>query len=227
MRILLFGLAIFFSQNTFSSALVKKNTASKKITVFARMVYSGSALTDTLAASATEEIDRMWNESPTEIALDGTKYSVEFVIDYQMPGQALKQAKSCALNFIQILDPLSAGDRSYYRGLGSQYGVFYTSDEMGISTTAAHEFGHGLKLDHNPGDQRRADVPGIMFARGTLVRQPFQWDPAALPGKPGGSLKPHNRKVRSEDINAIPFQSVVFGPNGLGCIGDGQALKLK
>ncbi|MFZ4715605.1 MAG: hypothetical protein ACOYL6_17920 [Bacteriovoracaceae bacterium] len=49
-------------------------------------------------------------------------------------------------------------------------GVFYTSDVLGISTTAANEFGHGLMLDNNPGDQRAVAVPGIMFSRGTLVR---------------------------------------------------------
>ena len=142
--------------------------------------------------------------------------------------QTLINPDSCGYNFIQIINKTNAGDRSYYEGLGSRNGVFYTSDALGTSTTAAHEFGHGLMLDHNDGDQRNAAVPGIMFARGTLVRSEFQWDPRAAAGAAGGTINPQYRKVRSVDIQAIPVSSVRNKlSKSVGCLGDGKAKKIK
>lgn len=216
-----------------ASALLQKDDARGELKVIARMVYSGAGLTDANATASTDEISRMWNETMTEItlkkrklSLKGKTYKVVFEIDYVMPGAVLKNEESCAYNFIQILNMTDAGDRSYYEGLGSRNGVFYTSDELGTSTTAAHEFGHGLMLDHNSQDQRAAAVPGIMFARGTLVRAEYQWDPNAQSGAAGGTIRPHNRRVRSEDIKAIPFAKVKFNASGLGCLGSGSVLTI-
>lgn len=217
-----------------ASALLQKDDTRRELKVIARIVYSGAALTEANAAASTDEISRMWNETMTEITLKNKRisfnsksYKVVFEVDYVMPGAILKNKESCAYNFIQILDLTSPGDRSYYEGLGSRNGVFYTSDELGTSTTAAHEFGHGLMLDHNPGDQRAAEVPGIMFARGTLVRAEYQWDPSAQSGQAGGTIRPHTRLVRSEDIKAIPFARVAFNNKGFGCLGNGSVLPIQ
>jgi hypothetical protein len=211
-----------------SSALIERDDASKTLRVIGRIVYSGPALTDAIAEASTREIQDMWSEIPTDVKVNGTTYRVEFQIDHVIEGrQELPNLESCAYNFIQVVNKTNAGDRSYYTGLGSRNGVFYTSDGLGTSTTAAHEFGHGLMLDHNDGDQQAAMVPGIMFARGTMVRPEFQWDPKAQPGAAGGTINPKFRKVRSEDIQAIPFSSVrnkIFKP--IGCLGEGKAKRI-
>jgi hypothetical protein len=219
-------LSLGFSLSAFSSALVKKDVDSKTLTVEARMVYSGNALTEELARLSTDEIQRMWNETPTEVVIDNETYSVVFEVDYVLGGGVLTQPDSCAYNFIQILTKVYPGDRSYYSSLGARTGVFYTSDDLGHSTTAAHEFGHGILLAHNPGNQILAPVPGIMFARGTLVRPEFQWNPLALPGQPGGTVNPIHRHVRSEDIKTIPFSALKFGLDGLSCLGNGMPLQI-
>lgn len=219
-------LTLSISLSVFSSALVKRDDDARILTVIARMVYSGSAVTEELARLSTDEIHNMWNGAPTLVSLNGKAYSVEFQVDYVLGGGVLVEADSCAHNFIQILPKTNAGDRSYYSGLGSRNGVFYTSDGLGHSTTAAHEFGHGLLLDHNAPNQVLALVPGIMFARGTLVRQEFQWDTRVLAGAPGGTINPVHRHVRAEDVKAIPFFRVKFNAKNLGCLGNGLDLDI-
>jgi hypothetical protein len=226
MKKILILIALSYSFSSLAAALVKKNVDTKTLTVMARMVYSGSALTEELARSSTDEIHRMWNEAPTEVRLGEETYKVEFEVDYILGGGVLAQADSCAYNYIQILNPTRSGDRSFYNTIGARGGVFYTSDDLGNSTTAAHEFGHGLTLVHNPTNQLLAPVPGIMFARGTLVRQEFQWNTTVIPGAYGGTINPVHRHVRSEDILAIPFAKVLFNEENIGCIGQGKPLQI-
>jgi len=227
-----FGLATLatftFAQAAHSSALIEKDDVAKTIKVIGRMVYSGLALTNEIAENSTREIQDMWSETPTDVVIGGVSYRVSFEIDYVIPGnQRLYNSDSCAHNFVNVLNKTSPGDRSYYAGLGARNAVFYTSDGLGTSTTTAHEFGHGLMLDHNDGDQRRADVPGIMFARGTLVRSEYQWNSNAESGQAGGTINPKYRKVRAEDIQAIPFDKIVTNSKSLSCLGSGKILTIK
>lgn len=224
LKITLVALATLIStNNSQASALLVRDDATKTLKVIARMVYSGPALTETIADASTREINEMWNENPTNITINGSAYHVKFEIDYIITDKKLlNDADSCAYNYITVLNKTNAGDRSYYTGLGTQYGVFYTSDDLGHSTTTAHEFGHGLLLDHNDYDQRAANPPGIMFARGTLVKPEFQWNPNALPGQAGGTINPVHRKVRSQDIRDIPFEaSGKVSQRTLSCLGNG------
>lgn len=231
-KVINFGLAsaavLLLSQPVHSSALIERDDVAKTIRVIGRIVYFGTALTDEIAEASTREIQDMWSETPTDIKIGAASYRVIFEIDHVIAGRTdLLNADSCAYNFIEILAKTSAGDRSYYRGLGSRNGVFYTSDALGTSTTAAHEFGHGLMLDHNDGDQRAASVPGIMFARGTLVRAEYQWNPSAQSGAAGGTINPIHRKVRSIDIQAIPFSTVRADDMiATGCLGEGKAKRI-
>lgn len=209
-------------QASHGSARMQVDEAKGVIRFVAKLHYFGPALTPELATASTDEIRRMWNESNAEVFWRGRMYRTEFEIT-QVIGQAAtpELRKDCANNFVEIANPAHAGDRSYYY-LWGQDGRFYTSDELGTSTTAAHEFGHGLGLEHNDLDQRAAPVPGIMFARGTWVRPEFQWDPAAAAGAPGGSVRPHYRKVRVEDVRALGLMGIQLDAMGVGCVGGKQ-----
>jgi hypothetical protein len=104
-------------------------------------------------------------------------------------------------------------------GLGDNVGHWITSDHLGESTTAAHEFGHALGLDHpNLIDFRGLGNPGIMAPRGTIVDAHLQWNPAVAAGEYGGTLKPFHRRVQAYEIEAI-FESLVFDSNGYAEIG--------
>ncbi|MGK0367641.1 MAG: hypothetical protein ACI9QD_000779 [Thermoproteota archaeon] len=211
------------SSFAYSSALVLKDTENQTIKVIVHFVYSGPAVTAELAQDSTDEMDQMWNETPTSIRLDGKNYDISFDISYSVAnGLILNNVGSCAYNFVQIKDKVNAWDRSFYAGLGSRYAVFFTSDKLGTSTTTAHEYGHGLMLEHDHGDQRSELTPGIMSARGTLVRAQYQWNPAAMAGQAGGTLNPIHRTVRAKDINKIPFKNLIFNEKNYSCLGDGN-----
>lgn len=84
---------------------------------------------------------------------------------------------------------------SFVDGLNSNTGYFLLDNLLNGSTTAAHEFGHTLGLDHPHNlDIRGKGVPGIMYPRGTIVDPPYQYDPNAAPGKPGGTMNPFTGK---------------------------------
>lgn len=223
-KCLLFFLLV--PQLTFASALVVRDDEAKEIRVIARMNYHGEAATAEIAELATREISEMWNEPEAMMNMaHGEQYRIKFEIDYTISQKIPVVSASCAHNIIAIRNKSRAGDYSYYSKVGASTGTFYTSDGLGTSTTAAHEFGHGLMLDHDPLDQRKAEVPGIMFPRGTLVRPEFQWISEAAIGQKGATLKPHHRKVRAEDIKSIPWNRVRMEKN-MGCLGDGTALPI-
>jgi hypothetical protein len=103
--------------------------------------------------------------------------------------------------------------------IGENSGNWVTKDGLGTTTTAPHEFGHGLGLIHTPEDMRGKGQPGIMASRGTAVDAEYTYDP-----KKGASekyynaekkewqyrntLSPSKRKVLQSDIDKL--KSVVI-----------------
>ena len=61
--------------------------------------------------------------------------------------------------------------------VGCNTGYFKLENLYKGSTTAAHEYGHTLGLQHPADlDLRGKGIPGIMYPRGTLVDPQFQYD---------------------------------------------------
>ncbi|MEZ4900469.1 MAG: hypothetical protein R2822_01190 [Spirosomataceae bacterium] len=122
-------------------------------------------------------------------------------------------------NFIR-LEAANYVTRSFMGfGLGDNVGHWITSDQLGESTTAPHEFGHALGLDHPTQiDYRGLGNPGIMAPRGTIVDAPLQWNPLAAAGEYGGTLRPIHRRVQAYEIEAI-FEAIQFNQNGYAVIG--------
>jgi hypothetical protein len=55
-----------------------------------------------------------------------------------------------------------------------------------------------------------------MYPRGTIVDPPYQYDPNAAPGKPGGTMNPFTRKVLIEDIQGLRLNKpAITGQAGL------------
>ncbi|RYZ25684.1 MAG: hypothetical protein EOO10_17640, partial [Chitinophagaceae bacterium] len=88
------------------------------------------------------------------------------------------------------------------------------------STTAAHEYGHTLGLDHPTYlDIRGMGVPGIMYPRGTLVDAEYQYDPTIPAGQKGGTMHPMYRKVKQQDIEHLKLHRLHF-ENGRAIVGE-------
>jgi len=204
-----------------ASALVMKNDRKREVTFITQLNYRGRALTAKLARDASIEISALWNESKGTVRYQGAEYRARFVISYGVEGGWFHpwDSGSCADNYVNIENPVNSYDRSFYQLFG-RTGTFYTSDDLGRSTTTAHEFGHGLGLEHDDYDQTTAAVPGIMFARGTFVKPQYQWNPTAIPGAPGGSINPKFRKVRAVDLKKLKLDALQF-VNGYACLGEG------
>ena len=88
------------------------------------------------------------------------------------------------------------------------------------SSTAAHEFGHTLGLDHPHNlDIRGEGTPGIMYPRGTIVDPRFQYYPEVAPGQKGGTLNPFTRKVLQKDIDDLRLNELTFDNKGIALVG--------
>ena len=193
----------------------------KTITVTSRMIFYGPKASSSLASSVTNEIRSLWNNAAGKVTIGGREYSVKFNITSEIVSD--KKAASMAAsntdikdNFIKLGETNSVG-RSYM-DLGGNSGNFVTTDALGTSTTAAHEYGHGVGLGHSSPDQLGNGQPDIMSARGTLVDPQFQYDPSARPGGPGGTINPALRVVTPTNVQSV-FHRITFDKNGKANIG--------
>lgn len=191
--------------------------------VCSHIITYGNASTPGVTEQMREEIETMWNEPEGIIKFDGSLFRVTFKIT------ASHQPAIQPIEIYQNLDPrnnyfrieeFAYGNISFVDGLGCNSGYFKLENLYKGSTTAAHEFGHALGLDHpHHLDIREQGVPGIMYPRGTLVDPQFQYDPTKPAGVTGGTMHPMYRKVRQEDIDHLRLPRLEF-ENGLSIVGD-------
>ena len=193
--------------------------------IYARLVFYGSEATDEVALAIVEEINRMYNEPEAVVSVAGQPYRVYFVVEYALltledAARLIAANDDFRNNFIR-LEKENVITRSFMGfGLGDNAGHWIVSDQLGHSTTAAHEFGHGLGLDHPARFDYRGSgaPPPIMAPRGTLVDAQYQWDPKAKAGEVGGTMKPIHRRVSIAEIEQI-VQNLTFQPDGQALLG--------
>lgn len=193
--------------------------------IYARLVFYGSEATDEAARAIVGEINRMYNEPEAVVSVAGQPYRVYFVVEYALltleeAARLIATNDDFRNNFIR-LEKENIVTRSFMGfGLGDNAGHWIVSDQLGRSTTAAHEFGHGLGLDHPARlDYRGSGAPPpIMAPRGTLVDPRYQWEPAAKAGEKGGTMNPIHRRVAVAEIEQI-VQNLTFQADGQALLG--------
>lgn len=195
----------------------------QQLTIRSHIITYGNAATEALTSRIREEIENLWNEPAAWILLDDYYYQVVFRIS-----AACRPAIS-DLEIYQNLDPLNNyfrveefahGNISFVDGLGCNSGYFKLENLYEGSTTAAHEYGHSLGLDHPESlDIRGKGQPGIMYPRGTLVDPEFQYEPDKPAGAKGGTLWPKYRRVLESDILHLRLHKLEFD-NGKALIGN-------
>lgn len=194
-------------------AEIEKST----LTIYSHIITYGNAATPTLTQMIRDEIETMWNEPGGSLMFDGLMFKVVFRIS------ALYNPNILDIDIYQNLDPrnnyfrieeFAHGNISFVDGLGCNSGYFKLENLYSGSTTAAHEYGHTLGLEHpDELDIRGKGVPGIMYPRGTLVDPQYQYEPDKPAGTKGGTLHPMYRKVLKEDIGNLNLHKLRFENN--------------
>jgi len=202
---------------------VELNIVSHRLIIRSVIHFYGDAADKELAIRIAEEIGYCWNEPKAGVKIRKERYEVYFEVEGiytpDLPPATVWHNTNPRLNFFRI-EEFSLHDISFVDGLGSNTGYFKLGNLSRHSTTAAHEYGHTLGLDHPKQlDIRGEGQPGMMYPRGTLCDPAFQYDPAASAGGPGGTLNPFTRKVLPGDIDSLRLHSLSFR-RGFSMLGD-------
>ena len=202
---------------------VEIDADKNQVLIYSHIITYGNAADEAITESMREEIETMWNEVHGHVLLKGQRYNVLFKIT------ASFQPAILPIDVYQNVDPrnnyfrveeFAYGNISFVDGLGCNSGYFKLENLYKGSTTAAHEYGHTLGLEHpHDIDYRGKGAPGIMYPRGTLVDPQFQYDPSKPAGVTGGTMFPIYRKVKQQDIDDLRINRLKFA-NHVATIGE-------
>lgn len=186
----------------------------QEIRIHSHIITYGGEANPFITEQIRQEIESMWNEPGGLVTIKGEAYRIIFRITAEYREQLSE------LEVFQNLDPrnnyfrieaFSHNHISFVDALGCNSGYFILENLYEGSTTAAHEYGHTLGLEHpDELDIRGKGQPGIMYPRGTLVDPAFQYDPAIAAGEKGGTLHPRFRKVLQQDTEALKLHRLRF-----------------
>jgi len=196
---------------------------ARQIIIHSTLFFYGNAVTDALAAQVAKDISDHWNEPCATVTLSKKSYRVLFNIEgiwsKSLTPDMIFDNSSPRNNYFRI-EEYAMNNISFVDGVPCNTGYFKLDNLLNNSTTAAHEYGHTLGLEHPLIlDIRGKGQPGIMYPRGTICDPPFQYDPAAPPGAKGGTLNPFTRKVLQSDIDLLRLHLLPFNNQGWAVIG--------
>lgn len=186
--------------------------------------FYGNEATDALSQQIATDIQQHWNEPNTMLHLQNKKWNIQFQIEgyckQNIDPEEVWYNTNPENNYFRI-EATSPTHISFVDGLGSNTGYFKLDNLLQTSTTAAHEYGHTLGLEHPEElDIRGVDIPGIMYPRGTICDPHFQYDASKAPGETGGTLNPHHRKVLPQDIIDLKLHKLRYDKSGFAVLGD-------
>lgn len=198
-----------------------------QLTILSHIITYGNSADASITEMIRDEIETMWNEPQATIVIKGSSFAVRFGISAsfipRLTDINIYQDTDPRNNYFRI-EEFAHGNISFVDGVGCNSGYFKLENLYKGSTTAAHEYGHTLGLDHPENiDYRGKGVPGIMYPRGTLVDPQYQYEPDKPAGTKGGTLYPMHRKVKAADIEDLHLHKLQF-ENGKAILGDFTSL---
>jgi len=184
----------------------------------------GEAANDDIAKFIAADIAQFWNAAEGKVNYRNQTVEVRFEIEgiYKSDLTEIEVYENTnpRFNYFRI-EEYARGNISFVDGINSNTGYFKLENLLNNSSTAAHEFGHTIGLEHpHDLDIRGKGTPGIMYPRGTWVDPQFQYYPEVAPGEKGGTLNPFNRKVLQKDIDELGLHRLDFDKNGFAVVGD-------
>jgi hypothetical protein len=201
---------------------------NNQLIIHASIIIYGDAANDALAVQIAKDIEDHWNEANGKVLIRAgwfTKktYSVIFNISGRyaqlLTPQIVFENTNPRNNYFRI-EEFASGNISFVDGINSNTGYFKLDNLLDNSSTAAHEFGHTIGLDHpHDLDIRGQGRPGIMYPRGTWVDPEFQYYPEVAPGEKGGTLNPFTRRVLQKDIEDLQLHRLNFNTAGFASLG--------
>jgi len=199
-----------------------------QLIIHASVIIYGDAANDAIAQQLATDIENFWNSANGKVRISEgwfskKNYDVIFSVtgsfDDELTPEIIYQNTNPRNNYFRI-EEFAHGNISFVDGLNSNTGYFKLENLLDSSSTAAHEFGHTLGLDHPHNlDIRGKGTPGIMYPRGTIVDPQFQYSPEVAPGEKGGTLNPYTRKVLQTDIDDLRLNDLHFDANSLAVLG--------
>ncbi|MBC7535742.1 MAG: peptidase M10 [Ferruginibacter sp.] len=193
------------------------------LTIHAMLIFYGNAANQSLSEKVAGDVENYWNEPKALLNIRNASYQVQFFI------KGIYAADITEIDVYENVNPrnnyfrveeFATGNISFVDGINSNTGYFKLDNLLNNSGTAAHEFGHTIGLRHpDILDIRGHGTPGIMYPRGTIVDPVYQYDPAAAPLQPGGTMNPSKRKVLSNDIADLRLHALNFNPAGFAVLG--------
>lgn len=196
---------------------------NNQLIIHAVIFSYGDAANDETARFIAADIAHFWNDANATVTIRNRQYKVLFNMEgiwaKQLEPEMIFENTNPRNNYYRV-EEYATGNISFVDGLNSNTGYFKLDNLLHNSTTAAHEFGHSLGLDHPENlDIRGKGVPGIMYPRGTITDPEFQYDPAIQPGEDGGTMSPYKRKVLQQDIESLQLHRLNFTKNGFAVLG--------
>jgi hypothetical protein len=190
---------------------------NRQLYIHSHIITYGHAATPELTEQIRDEIETMWNEPQASISIQSTSLIVRFKITAEFRQHIsdidVYQNTDPRNNYFRI-EEFALGNISFVDGINCNSGFFKLENLYKGSTTAAHEYGHTIGLDHPDYlDIRGRGIPGIMYPRGTLVDPQFQYDPSKPAGVTGGTMHPMHRKVLPQDIAHLKLHKLKFRSN--------------
>ena len=186
----------------------------RQLFVYSNIITYGNAADPEITEMIRDEIETMWNEPKANLTFENLTFEIVFRIhawhNFLITPFDIYRNLDPKNNYFRI-EEFSHNHISFVDGLNCNSGYFKLENLYKGSTTAAHEYGHTIGLNHPENmDIRGQGVPGIMYPRGTLVDPEFQYDPSKPAGVTGGTMHPMYRKVKLQDVEDLKLHRLDF-----------------